>query len=254
MTIAEYFRDQGKDVVVVLDDMSTQARFYRELSLLSRKFPGRESYPGDIFFVHSRLLERAGNFRVGDKEVSITCLPVVETIQSDITGYIPTNLMSMTDGHIYFDGDLFFRGRRPAINPFLSVTRVGHQTQAGLAREAGRVLLDLLNSYEKTQGFLRFGTELGENSRQILAMGDRVLKFFDQPQFSVMPLNLQIVLLALLMAGLWSGKDVEKLMQRYLTDGEMKKTVDGLVAGQGDMGKLMEEGRKNLNLILGGQP
>src|SRR5581483_5765076 len=125
MTVAEYFRDSGRDVLVVLDDLSTHAKFYREISLLGRRFPGRNSYPGDIFYTHAKLLERAGNFKTAKGPVSITCLPVTEAVQGDLTGYIQTNLMSMTDGHIYFDNDLFSKGKRPAVNTFLSVTRVG---------------------------------------------------------------------------------------------------------------------------------
>lgn len=244
MTIAEYFRDQGRDVLLVLDDMTTHAKFYRELSLLLRKFPGRDSYPGDIFHVHSKLIERAGNFLVKDKEVAITCLPVVESIMGDITGYVQTNMMSMTDGHIYFDNDLFFRGRRPAIDPFVSVTRVGRQTQTPLTRDAGRVLYELLNSYEKTQSFLKFGAELGESSRQILAMGDRVLAFFDQPQYTVVPGNVQIALLALLLSGVWDGKNTLKMVEAYIKDTGVRSQMDDMVSKAGAMGELIEAVRK----------
>ncbi len=250
MTIAEFFRDKGRDVVVVLDDMSTHAKFYRELSLVSRKFPGRDSYPGDIFHVHSKLLERSGNFIVKSGEASITCLPVVETVQGDITGYVQTNLMSMTDGHIYFDSDLFFKGRRPAINPFVSVTRVGHQTQTKLARDAGRMLFDLLNSYEKTQSFLKFGAELGEMSRQVLAMGDRVLGFFDQPLYSVVPANVQMVLLAMLVSGIWDGKDINKMLLAYSSEPGIKEGVDGLIKSCDSMNQLIEESRKLAEKLL----
>jgi F-type H+-transporting ATPase subunit alpha len=255
MSIAEYFRDLGRDVLLVLDDMSTHAKFYRELSLLSRKFPGRDSYPGDIFHVHSKLLERGGNFEVKKTdgqmgEAAITCLPVVETVQGDVTGYIQTNLMSMTDGHVYFDSDLFFKGRRPAINPFISVTRVGHQTQSKLGRDIGRILFDLLNNYEKTQGFLRFGAELGENSRQILAMGDKVLQFFDQPAYSVVPLSVGGVMLALLLSGIWDGKGLEKVLAAYGSDEAFKKQIDSFYGSCEKMSGLIEEVRKNAPSIM----
>jgi len=250
MTIAEYFRDKGHDVFVVLDDMSTHAKFYRELSLLSHKFPGRDSYPGDIFHVHSKLLERSGYFKVGEKAVAITCMPVIETVQGDLSGYIQTNMMSMTDGHIYFDSDLYFRGRRPAINPFVSVTRVGRQTQTPLRRDAGRTLLDLLNSYEKTQSFLKFGAELGESSRQILAMGDKILKFLDQPIHVVIPLNVQLVLLALLITGVWGGEHSERLVEAYNNDSVSRKNVDDVVGRNDAMVKLMEDVRKSADLWL----
>ena len=250
MTIAEYFRDKGRDVLVVMDDLSIHAKFYRELALVSGKFPGRNSYPGDIFYVHSRLLERAGNFDVAGKDVAITCLPVAETIQGDMTGYISTNLMSMTDGHVFFDGDYYFRGRRPAINTFLSVTRVGRQTQTPLQRDASRLLVDLMTSYERTQGFQKFGAELGESSRQILAMGDRVLTFFDQPVWMVVPENMQLVLLSLLISGTWDGKGMEKIVDKYGKDSRVKTEADAVVAGSQNMAKLIELCRSKVSLFI----
>jgi F-type H+-transporting ATPase subunit alpha len=250
MTIAEYFRDKGRDVLLILDDMSAHAIFYRELSLISRKFPGRDSYPGDIFYVHSKLLERAGNFTVDGKQVSITCLPIAETVQGDITGYIQTNLMSMTDGHVFFDGELYFKGRRPAINPFVSVTRVGHQTQTNLAREAGRALLDLLSSFERTQSFLKFGAELGESSRQILTMGERTLTFFDQPIDVSVPYSLQLVLLALLISGMWGGKNLGKILEAYDKDKEFFKLVDSMVVESESLTALMDKVRRSADRIL----
>lgn len=255
MAIAEYFRDQGRDVLLVIDDMTTHAKFYRELSLISRKFPGRDSYPGDIFYYHSKLLERAGNFVVtlpdnSTKEVSITCLPVVETVQGDVTGYIQTNVMSMTDGHIYFDSDLFFRGRRPAINAFISVTRVGRQTQGKLMRDTGRALFDLFNAYEKTQSFMRFGAELGENSRQILSLGDKVLKFFDQPDFMVVPLELGVVCVGLLLSGLWDGKGLAKAVELYQNDQAFRAKVSSLSTQIDSFSKLVDSLRKEASFIL----
>jgi F-type H+/Na+-transporting ATPase subunit alpha len=249
MAMAEYFRDKGKNVLVILDDLSAHAIFYRELSLTSRKFPGRDSYPGDMFYVHSKLLERAGNFSINDKDVAITCLPVAETAQSDITGYIQTNLMSMTDGHIFFDADLFSRGRRPAINPFASVTRVGHQTQTPLSREAGRILTDLLSSYEKTQQFLRFGAELGESSRQVLTMGERVLSFFNQPVSKAVEYNLQLVLLALLISGMWDGGNLEKILDNYAENNDTLQLIEQMVSGSENMNKLIEQTRRNVTAI-----
>jgi F-type H+-transporting ATPase subunit alpha len=250
MAIAEYFRDKGKDVIVIFDDLTMHAMFYRELSLISQRFPGRDSYPGDIFHIHSKLLERGGNFNVGGKGVAITCLPVAETAQGDITGYIQTNLMSMTDGHIYYDGELFFRGRRPAINPFVSVTRVGHQTQTALAREAGRVLTDLLSGYERTQSFLKFGAELGESSRQVLTMGERVLTFFNQPVDKAVPFNLQLILLALLVSGIWNGKNLEKVLDEYQKDKSLADWIDKMVEESPDMTVLIEKGREAAEKLL----
>ena len=234
MTVAEYFRDSGRDITVILDDMTTHAKFYRELSLLARKFPGRDSYPGDVFHIHSKLVERAGNFTLTREdqtkvEASITCLPIADTVSGDMTGYIQTNLMSMTDGHLLFDGGLYASGRRPAVNPFLSVTRVGHQTQNKLRRDINQRLYDLLNDYERTQSFLRFGAELGENSRQILAMGDKVIAFFNQPANVLIPLPLQIVSLALLMAGSWDGKNMDRGVTAYRNSPEWGKKCEDLM-------------------------
>ncbi|KKR85802.1 MAG: ATP synthase subunit alpha [Candidatus Woesebacteria bacterium GW2011_GWB1_41_10] len=184
MTLAEYFRDQGTDTLVIFDDLTTHAKYYREISLVGGRFPGRESYPGDIFYLHSKLLERAGNF----KEASITCLPVAEAPAGDITGYIQTNLMSMTDGHLYFDSDLFFAGRRPAVNVFLSVTRVGKQTQTPEMRDLGREILLLLKKNEEMSRFLKFGPEVTPQVAEVLKKGKALYEIFNQ-----MPEELRLV-------------------------------------------------------------
>ena len=255
MAVCEYFRDMGRDVLLVLDDLTTHAKFYRELSLVLRRFPGRDAYPGDIFHVHSRLLERAGNFWVlgansgKGGEVAITALPIAETVQGDIAGYIPTNLMSMTDGHIYFDADLFFRGRRPAIDPFVSVTRVGHQTQSPLEREITGEITNLLGQYERTQSFLRFGTELGESSRQILAIGSKVLVFFDQPLLSVVPRDLQKLLFGLLWAGAWNGREMEKILSWYEGDEKVRREVGEIVSESQTLATLVTSVRQKSDLF-----
>lgn len=192
MTVAEYFRDQGKDVLVTLDDMTTHAKYYRERSLLAGMFPGRESYPGDIFHIQSKLLERAGNFIVGDKTVSITCLPVAETLEADLTGYIQTNLMSMTDGHIFFDSDLFFRGIRPAVNIFLSVTRVGHQTQPKALKELSQQVLRLLKKMQEFERFLRFGPEVTDTVKETMNRGEKIWKFFKKDSFKAISQEEQV--------------------------------------------------------------
>ena len=153
--------------------------------------------------------------------------------------------MSMTDGHIYFDSDLFYRGRRPAINPFVSVTRVGRQTQTPLGRDVGRVLLELLNSYEKTQSFLKFGAELGENSRQVLAIGEKILALFDQPQLSVIEANIQPILVGLMMAGLWDGLNGVKMSLNYQNNQQFRESADEIVAKHQSLNSLVEELRRN---------
>lgn len=199
MTIAEYFKDKGKEVLLILDDLTTHAKFYREIALIAKNFPGRDSYPGDIFFTHARLLERAGNFKhpqVG--EVSLTCLPLVEIIEGNFTDYIATNIMSMTDGHLYFDSNIFRNGRRPAVNIALSVTRVGRQTQTGLQKEFNRELSAFLNTYEKMLELSRFGAELSEQVKGILRKGERIYAFFNQHYLAVIPQEVQMIFLALI--------------------------------------------------------
>lgn len=185
MSIAEYFRDLGKDTIVILDDLTTHAKYYREISLLSKKFPARESYPGDIFYTHARLLERAGNFVVDGKEVSITAFPVAETYLGDFTGYIQTNLASITDGHLYFDNELFRKGIRPAINIFLSVTRVGKQTQTSQQRELSGKIMSLLKEHSNLVRYLKFGTEISSEVKRIIESGNKMYEFFNQLGYKI---------------------------------------------------------------------
>jgi F-type H+-transporting ATPase subunit alpha len=214
MTIAEYFRDQGKDVLLILDDLTDHAKYYRELSLLARKFPGRDAYPGDVFYTHARLLERGGNFKIGNnKSAAITCLIVAETVEGDMSGYIQTNLMSITDGHIFFDQDLYKRGKRPAINHFLSVTRVGRQTQSAVRWGINRELSSFLILHNKTERFIHFGAEVNEGIRSTLLMGERVNFFFDQGMEEILDLNVQILAFGLI----WTGvlRDVSEGKIKY---------------------------------------
>lgn len=209
MTIAEYFRDKGLDVLIVLDDMSNHAKYYREISLLLKRFPGRNSYPGDIFYVHSKLIERAGSFKKG----SITCLPVAESLQGDLSGYIQTNLMSMTDGHIFFDGELLNQGVFPPVNTFLSVTRVGLQAQTPLIKDTSRLLTTFLVSFEKLRQYMHFGAELTESVRKTLDFGTKIENFFSQPSNTLVPTELSVFILACIWTDLWksiTSKDWEK--------------------------------------------
>ena len=183
MTVAEHFRDKKKNVLVILDDMTTHAKYYRELSLLAGRFPGRESYPGDVFHIQSAIVERAGNFLVGGDEVSITLLPVAESIDADLTGYIQTNLMSMTDGHIFFDSNLFAKGIRPAVNIFLSVTRVGHQTQPPELKTLRAEILNILKKKEELERFHKYGPEITDEVKNMVEKGENILNFFKQSKF-----------------------------------------------------------------------
>lgn len=215
MTIAEYFRDKGRDVLVLYDDLTTHAKFYREVSLLSNRFPGRDSYPGDIFFTHAKLLERAGKCKIGDgsRSASITCLPIVETILADLTGYIQTNLMGITDGHIFFDSNVFANGRRPAVNVGLSVTRVGKQTQSKLKKQISSELTAFLASYEKMQSFSHFGAELSRDMIKNLKRGQKLYEFFEQHYDLVMPVEVQLCMLGLVWNGAFDNTTKDELNQ-----------------------------------------
>ena len=218
MTMAEYFRDRGTDTLVVFDDLSTHAKIYRQIALNSDKFPGRESYPGDIFYLHAHLLERAGNFRMGTRTVSITCLPVAETIEGDLSGYITTNLMGITDGHIYFDLSIFTKGRRPAINLPLSVTRVGRQTQAPIYQQANHEITAFLSEYESLQNLAHFGAELSPNVKRVITRGERIIQVFDQKYSEIISSEMQLILLALAYSESFFDVDISKLKKKLLQE------------------------------------
>lgn len=182
--IAEYFRDKGEDVLIIYDDLSKHAWAYRQISLLLRRPPGREAYPGDIFYLHSRLLERSA--KLSDKKGggSITALPIIETQQGDISAYIPTNVISITDGQIFLEPDLFYQGVRPAVNVGLSVSRVGSKAQRkAMKKAAGQLKLDLAQ-FRELEAFAQFGTELDEATRKRIERGQRIVEILKQDQFS----------------------------------------------------------------------
>ncbi len=238
MTVAEYYRDQGKHVLVVLDDLSTHAKFYRQLALLAKQFPGRDSYPGDIFSVHARLLERAGCFNAPtgstEESVSITCLPLAETTNSDLTDYIVSNLISITDGHLLFDDLLFQQGQRPAIHTSLSVTRVGKQTLPKVGRDINQKMNTLVAEYQRTQELSHFGTELREESKAILKRGTVLMDFFSMD--IRLPLSLQYVLIGTIWLDWWDSKpdtnitpEIEYLLDNYTHKSDVQVWIDGLI-------------------------
>lgn len=217
MSIAEYFRDLGINTLLVLDDLSTHAKFYRELSLLAKRFPGRDSYPGDIFYTHSRLLERGGYFKhpqVG--EVAISCFPVIEIVEGDFTGYIATNVMGITDGHLYLDTNIYFQGMRPAVNIPLSVTRVGRQTLDKLSREMNKNLTSFLTSYTKLQAISHFGQELTEEVKKKLIQGELVNKFFNQPYQLTVPRPVQLIIISMIMQSIITTKEELEILKKGL--------------------------------------
>lgn len=218
MALAEYFRDLGEDVLIIFDDLTTHARAYREISLLARRFPGRNAYPGDIFYLHARLLERAGNFKDGHTSHSISCLPIAETQQADLAGYLQTNLMSMTDGHLYFDIDRFLEGHRPAVHPFLSVTRVGRQTKTPLIREAISEITSFLSRSERLAQIKHFGQELSDEAQKTLAKAEKFNLLFAMHETKEWDESFQFFILSLLWNGYWitswddtAESDIKKL-------------------------------------------
>ena len=195
VALAEYFMDQGKDVLIVYDDLSKHAVSYRELSLLLRRPPGREAYPGDVFYLHSRLLERAARRNKESGGGSITALPIIETQAGDISAYIPTNVISITDGQIFLETNLFYKGVRPAINVGNSVSRVGGSAQIkSMKKVAGRLKLDLAQ-YRELEAFAQFASDLDEESKKTLNRGRRLTEFLKQPQFSPVRVGVQVALI-----------------------------------------------------------
>jgi len=195
VTMAEYFRDSGRHALIVYDDLSKQAVAYRQLSLLLRRPPGREAYPGDVFYIHSRLLERAA--KLSDKEGagSLTALPIIETQAGDVSAYIPTNVISITDGQIFLEADLFYSGVRPAVNVGISVSRVGGNAQTkAMKKIAGRLRLELA-SYREKAAFAQFGSDLDKATLAQLARGERMVELLKQGQYAPMPMEEQVVII-----------------------------------------------------------
>jgi F-type H+-transporting ATPase subunit alpha len=193
--MGEYFRDNGKHALIIYDDLSKQAAAYRQVSLLLRRPPGREAYPGDIFYNHSRLLERAAKLSDDLGAGSLTALPIIETQAGDVSAYIPTNVISITDGQIYLEPSLFFAGVRPAINVGLSVSRVGGAAQVKAMKQvAGTLRLDLAQ-YRELEAFAAFGSDLDKATQRQLTRGARLVEILKQPQYQPLPLEKQVSIL-----------------------------------------------------------
>jgi F-type H+-transporting ATPase subunit alpha len=191
--MGEFFRDNGMHALIVYDDLSKQAVAYRQMSLLLRRPPGREAYPGDVFYLHSRLLERAAKLNDANGAGSLTALPVIETQAGDVSAYIPTNVISITDGQIFLETDLFYQGIRPAINVGLSVSRVGSAAQTkAMKKVAGSIKLELAQ-YREMAAFAQFGSDLDAATQKLLNRGARLTELLKQPQFSPLPFEEQVV-------------------------------------------------------------
>lgn len=245
--IGEFFMDKGEHALVIYDDLSKHAWAYRQIALLLRRPPGREAYPGDIFFLHSRLLERAARMSKEKGSGSLTALPIIETQAGDVSAYIPTNVISITDGQIYLDTDLFYRGIRPAINVGLSVSRVGGAAQIkAMKKVAGRLRLDLAQ-FRELEAFAQFASELDQKTREQLERGRRLVELLKQPQYSPLDVTEQVVLLYAGVNGYlddiavndihdWEVKFLQYLntarkdvLEKIKTTGELNKEVESLV-------------------------
>jgi len=229
-TMGEYFRDRGQDALIVYDDLTKQAWAYRQVSLLLRRPPGREAYPGDVFYLHSRLLERAArvseayvekftNGKVKGKTGSLTALPIIETQAGDVTAFVPTNVISITDGQIFLESDLFNAGIRPAINAGISVSRVGGAAQTKVIKKLGGGVRLALAQYRELAAFAQFASDLDETTRKQLDRGRLVTELMKQPQYAPQSVADMALTLFTVNRGYFDGIDVRKLLQ---VEGELR--------------------------------
>jgi F-type H+/Na+-transporting ATPase subunit alpha len=252
-TIGEYFMAQGRDVLVVYDDLTRHARAYRELSLLLRRPPGREAYPGDIFYIHSRLLERSTHLKEDLGGGSLSALPIIETEAQNISAYIPTNLISITDGQIYLSPLLFQKGILPAVDVGRSVSRVGGKAQLPAYRAVAGDLRLSYSQFEELENFARFGTQMDEESRRTLARGRRVREILKQYQYEPLPVPDQIAALVAVNEGLFDDidlkkiQDVEKKVRNVLTEtlpGISEKIQNGEKISDEEISAIREAAKK----------
>ncbi|MEX0852420.1 MAG: F0F1 ATP synthase subunit alpha, partial [Bauldia sp.] len=190
--MGEYFRDNGMHALIIYDDLSKQAVAYRQMSLLLRRPPGREAYPGDVFYLHSRLLERAAKLNADNGSGSLTALPIIETQANDVSAYIPTNVISITDGQIFLETDLFYQGIRPAVNVGISVSRVGSAAQIKAMKQVAGTIKGELAQYREMAAFAQFGSDLDAATQRLLNRGARLTELLKQPQFSPLKVEEQV--------------------------------------------------------------
>jgi F-type H+-transporting ATPase subunit alpha len=209
--LGEYFRDTGRHALVIYDDLTKHAWAYRQLSLLLRRPPGREAYPGDVFYLHSRLLERAAKMRDEDGGGSLTALPIIETQAGDVSAYIPTNVISITDGQIYLESDLFYSGVRPAINVGLSVSRVGGSAQIKAMKSVAGTLRLELAQYREVEAFSQFASDLDKATQAQLARGSRLVEALKQGQYEPIPVEKQVLIIYAVTKGFVDDYPVESV-------------------------------------------
>jgi len=246
--MGEYFMDQGKDVLIIYDDLSKHAWAYRQVSLLLKRPPGREAYPGDIFYLHSRLLERSAKLSKDMGGGSITALPIIETQAGDVSAYIPTNVISITDGQIYLESDLFYKGIRPALNVGLSVSRVGSSAQIkAMKKVAGKLRLDLAQ-FRELEAFAQFGSDLDESTRSQIERGRRTVEILKQDQYVPMSVENEVAVLFALINGYLDDVPVENVQKwegefhKYMKD--MKSDVLGLIKEKKELTEDVEKALK----------
>ena len=252
-TMGEYFRDNGMHAVIFYDDLSKQAVAYRQMSLLLRRPPGREAYPGDVFYLHSRLLERAAKMNEDNGLGSLTALPVIETQASDVSAYIPTNVISITDGQIFLETELFYQGIRPAVNVGISVSRVGSAAQIkAMKKVSGSIKLELAQ-YREMAAFAQFASDLDASTQQLLARGERLTEILKQGQFQPLPVEEQVVSIFAGVKGFLDGlkaSDVTRFEAALLD--EVRAKGEDILSAIRDSGDLSDETDKKLTAFLEG--
>ena len=254
VTMAEYYRDSGRHALIIYDDLSKQAVAYRQLSLLLRRPPGREAFPGDVFYLHSRLLERAAKLSDAKGAGSLTALPIIETQAGDVSAYIPTNVISITDGQIFLEGDLFYSGQRPAVNVGISVSRVGGAAQiAAMKKVAGKLRLELAQ-YRALAAFAQFGSDLDKATQQQLARGARITELLKQGQYVPLPIEKQVLILFAATNGFIDAYPVEVLgryeRELYAFADQSKRDVMSEIAQKGADGKAFDGLAEKMRALL----
>jgi F-type H+-transporting ATPase subunit alpha len=212
-TMGEYFRDNGMHAMIVYDDLSKQAVAYRQMSLLLRRPPGREAYPGDVFYLHSRLLERAAKLNAENGSGSLTALPIIETQANDVSAYIPTNVISITDGQIFLETDLFYQGIRPAVNVGISVSRVGSSAQIKAMKQVAGTIKGELAQYREMAAFAQFGSDLDAATQRLFKRGARLTELLKQPQFSPLKVEEQVAVIFAGVSGYLDKLPVNKVSE-----------------------------------------
>tara|TARA_B100001123_G_scaffold431499_1_gene553053 strand:- start:1039 stop:1815 length:777 start_codon:yes stop_codon:yes gene_type:complete len=249
--MGEYFRDNGMHALIIYDDLSKQAVAYRQMSLLLRRPPGREAYPGDVFYLHSRLLERAAKLNDEKGGGSLTALPIIETQAGDVSAYIPTNVISITDGQIFLETELFNQGIRPAVNVGLSVSRVGSAAQTkAMKKVAGSIKLELAQ-YREMAAFAQFGSDLDASTQKLLNRGSKLTELLKQDQYSPMTVAQEVIAVFSGVKGFLDDVDLSKIkdLEKNIYQ-EIKSSNPEIIESINSTGKLEEEIEKKLSSVI----